>query len=68
MPRCRCPARTASEGLDAVRSRLDFEDDCLSRGTELVIYYQVLCANCNAIKRYEEDEAQGARQHRKKSN
>lgn len=26
--------------------------------------YQILCANCNAIKRYEKSEARGAQQHR----
>jgi len=26
--------------------------------------YQLLCANCNAIKRFEENEAQGMNQHR----
>ena len=26
--------------------------------------YQLLCANCNAIKRFEEHEAQGMNQHR----
>jgi hypothetical protein len=28
--------------------------------------YQLLCANCNKIKRYENNEAQGARQHKRK--
>jgi hypothetical protein len=26
--------------------------------------YQILCANCNAIKRFERDEAQGMNQHK----